>query len=368
MNVIDLIKDQFSSEVTRKLGSLIGGTESETKSALSAAVPALLAAFSRLASAGGSDAESLASAVNKFDADSTRGMANLLTSDPEEAAQQGNDLLGSLLGAGPLSAIVGALSKFVKLDSGTIKKLLAYASPLVLGTIAKQFQGKPATAQGLSSFFSQQRANIADAMPSGFSLPELPGLPDVAPAARAATAAVHQSAAAARDTGGSLLRTIVPLAALAAIGYFGWQYFKNRGEVEPIRETAATTTATTQHTALRPVTDLADSVPDVSKMSDDLTSFFKNATQSLSEVTDIESAKAALPKLTELDKQIDDLSAAREKLPMAARSTIGKIVGDSFGKLSELIEKVLAIPGVRDVLGPVLDGLVPKLKALEANS
>ena len=42
MNLVDLVKDQLTGQVLGSLGSLIGADESQTRSATSAAVPALL--------------------------------------------------------------------------------------------------------------------------------------------------------------------------------------------------------------------------------------------------------------------------------------------------------------------------------------
>ena len=49
MNLVDLVKDQLTSQVLGSLGSLVGTNESQTKAATAAAVPALLGGLSKLA-------------------------------------------------------------------------------------------------------------------------------------------------------------------------------------------------------------------------------------------------------------------------------------------------------------------------------
>jgi hypothetical protein len=50
MNLVDLVTSQLTGDVLGKLGGLVGTNESQTRAATSAAVPALLTAFSKLAS------------------------------------------------------------------------------------------------------------------------------------------------------------------------------------------------------------------------------------------------------------------------------------------------------------------------------
>ena len=58
MNLVELIKDQLSSGVIKHLSSQIDASEGATRSAVAAAVPALLSALSGLASGGGADPRS----------------------------------------------------------------------------------------------------------------------------------------------------------------------------------------------------------------------------------------------------------------------------------------------------------------------
>ncbi|MBX3437207.1 MAG: DUF937 domain-containing protein, partial [Planctomycetaceae bacterium] len=93
MNLVDLIKDQVSSEVTNKLSSLIGISEAQAKSAVGAAIPALLSALSGVTSSS-AGAEKLASTINRLDAGALGKFADMLGGEPGQALQQGDNILG----------------------------------------------------------------------------------------------------------------------------------------------------------------------------------------------------------------------------------------------------------------------------------
>lgn len=360
MNLVDSIKSQLTSEVTSKLGSLLGGSENQVKSALGAAIPALLSAFSGVASGGGAD--KLASALNDVDTSSLGRAASMLSSAPERVLEQGQDQLGSLLGSSTISGLAGTVARFLGLDSGVITKLLSYISPLVLGNIAKQFQGEQVTPRGLTKLFAEQKANIANALPSGLSLANVPGLPEVGAAAANVARTAQSAATQTAQATSPLLKTLLPLAVLAAIGFLAWQFLRGPREAAPVK---AATEAVTQRTALKPVSNPIDALPDVATASKDLTSTFDTATDALGRIKDAATAEAELPKLSELTKKLDGLKTVNDKLPEAARSTLGKIVSDNIGKLTSLIEKVLAIPGVKEKVGPVVNELLTKLKGFQ---
>jgi hypothetical protein len=62
MNLVDLITSQMTGDVVGKLGELVGASEADTRTATNAAIPALLQAFSGLASSG-KGADQLATAM-----------------------------------------------------------------------------------------------------------------------------------------------------------------------------------------------------------------------------------------------------------------------------------------------------------------
>jgi hypothetical protein len=366
MNLVDMIKDQFTEELTGQFRSVTGGGETQTRSALGAAVPAVLAALSGVASSGGSGAEQLAAAVDRCTPDSLHSLTGLMRDDPDEVAQQGGGLLNALLGGGTIGSLATAISRMTGIDSATAKKLLGMAAPFVMGAIARQFQGKPATPQGLAGLFTEQKANIAAAIPAGLPLADIPGLSEMrSMGARVATDA-QRAAAATRETGSPLLKTLLPVAALALLAFAAWQFLRKPAEQPDTQPIVSNATDPTTHTVQRPVVDPTAALPDIEQMSGDLKSVFTGATDALNGITDVPTAEAALPTLEALNTQLNGIGELNTQLPAAARTTITTLISDQIGPLTQLIEKVLAIPGVRDKLDPVLSGMLAKFRELEA--
>jgi hypothetical protein len=361
MNLVDLVKDQITSEVTGQLSSLLGGSEAQAKNAAGAAVPALLSALSGVASSGGGD--KLASALTQFDSSSAGRIAESLAQKPGEVLDQGNSMLTSLLGGNVLSGIADAISRAIGFDSATIKKLLGYVAPFVMGSIASQFKGKPLTGQGLTQLFADQKSNIANALPSGLSLAGIPGLSDVSSAARSAAGSVQRAASAAPQAGASLARNLLPLGALVVLVALAWWYFKGRGTGETPTP-AAVTQQTIQQSTQRPIGPSPQELADATQLGQDLSGVYTQATEALTFVTDEASAVSAAPRLEELNTRLDSLRGVWDRLPAAARTTVTAVTGEHLGKLKELIQTVLAAPGVKEKIGPTLDSIVTKLTAL----
>jgi len=167
MNLIDTIKNQlFSDGHLNQLSSLIGADAGATKSAVGAAMPAVVAALSNVASKG-NGAQKVVSALNRLDTGSLGNVAHMLSGQAESVQEQGSSLLSSLLGGSTVSGIANAVSKFSGIGPGAVQKLLGYLMPMILGGIAGRFAGKQATAQGLTSMLAEQKSAIANALPSG---------------------------------------------------------------------------------------------------------------------------------------------------------------------------------------------------------
>jgi hypothetical protein len=345
MNLVNMIESQLSDAVMSKLSSLLGTGEESTRSAVGAAVPALFSGLSNLASAPGG-AQKLISALGKFDAGSLGNLTNMLTANPGALLDQGSGLLSSLLGGNFLSTITGALTRFTGIGSGSVQKLLGYLMPLVLGGVAKRFAGRAMTPDGLMSMFAEQKANLAEALPEGFSLGNIPGVATAPSAARAAAAGAGQA-------GSSAARWLLPLAVAALIALALWAAFRPRTPPE------------SPTVAIPPAGERANNnAADVGQIQGALTDSFKSAANSLSDITDAASATAAVPKLTELSNKLAGMKAAIDKLPEAARAKINELVKSKLEPLDEQLAKLQWIPGVGGKIKPVADQLVDRFASL----
>jgi hypothetical protein len=374
MNLVDLIAGQLSSgDVLGKLGGLIGANESQTKSATTAAVPALLEVFSKLASSK-SGADSLAKAMGGLDLGMLGNLAGALGgSQASGLGSLGGNLLGSLLGGGNnLQSLVGALASFAGMQPGIMKTLLTYLAPIVLGMVAKQFTGRP-DAAGISRLFSEQSANIRGGLPKGFSLPDL-ALGAVSGGGRPSEPARSHGHSHAEEKAG-LPGWLLPLLVLGALGlgYYLWNenQKKKAGEVVAVREDVAKNgPVVVDRTEVieKAGKDLVDTVTETiaidprfleaGKVAGGL---FTGLTKALGGVTDEASARAALPEFEKFAPMLTTLEAEAGRLPADEKPAFAKVIADNLGLIGTLVEKVMAIPGVRDVLGPVVTPMVETL-------
>ncbi|MFM7244781.1 MAG: DUF937 domain-containing protein, partial [Planctomycetaceae bacterium] len=363
MNISDLIMSQLTSpDVLGKLGGLIGASESQTKTATNAAVPALLNVFAKMAGTQ-SGSDQLAKAMGGLDLGMLGNLAGLLGgSQASGLGGLGGNLLTSLLGNN-LSSIVGTIASFAGMQPGIMKTLLTYLAPMVLGMVAKQFSGKP-DAAGVSRLFSEQAGNIRGALPAGLSLGDFGGTSG----GRHSEPARHGGHSHEAASGG-LPGWLLPLLALGALGlgWYLWSQAKKK-EAEEVRHVAVRETVRQDG----PVTireeevvatkgkDVIDLVADeisidpkfleAVRIGKNATELFGGLGSVLKGVTNEETARLALPELEKLAPMLTSLEDEAGKLPVEEKPAFASFVGKNLGLLSKVIETVMAIPGVKDLL------------------
>jgi hypothetical protein len=96
----------------------------------------------------------------------------------------------------------------------------------------------------------------------------------------------------------------------------------------------------------------------------EITTLFGNLTKTLGGITDADTAKQALPQIDEAQTKLNNLDELIGKLPAAVRPVVSEMVKKGLGSLQPLVDKVLAIPGVRAVVESKLNAVVDKLKQI----
>ena len=369
MNIVDLISSQLSGDVLGKLGGLIGAPEEQTASATKAAVPALLEIFGKLASSR-SGADQLASAMGGLDLSKLSDLAGMLGGgNGSGLGEIGGKLLGSLLGNGNLTTIIGTIAKFVGSQPDLMKKLLTYLAPIVLGVVAKQLGGRP-DAAGVSRLFSEQAGNISSAMPQGLSLGNLASL---LPSSGSTAAGSQPEPAAATPS------WILPLLLLAALGVVGYYLATNMGqgpkdEAVVVGEKLAVdgdvvdeekvVVATDGETMRRVVDETLTDVPGLGDTVTSLTNVFSGLTKLLEGVTDEKSAEVAVEEVEGMLPLVDAAATATAGFPAAGKTVIAELIREKLGPLQELIKTVMELPGVEAILGEKIAGIVKILGKL----
>ena len=236
MNLVDMLKNQMAGEVTKQLGGMLGTSEADTGNLVKASLPAILAGLGSVASKK-DGADKLAQAIGGIDPGMLGNLGKMLGGAD---AKKGGDLLSSLLGNNMLTSLLPLLAKFVKLDPALITKALGLIAPLVLSSIGSAFKGQKIDGGSISKLFSEQKGNIASAIPAGLSLASIPGLDSLGDVGKMASKAVNQAGKAAQEASGGLGKLLLPLLALAAIiGGIIWYMNNGAKKVEDVAKGAA---------------------------------------------------------------------------------------------------------------------------------
>jgi hypothetical protein len=86
----------------------------------------------------------------------------------------------------------------------------------------------------------------------------------------------------------------------------------------------------------------------------------------LGDITDTASAQAALPRLQAATAQIDKVSGMVGQLSDGQRKLLSGLVNPVMPALNQLFDRVLALPGVAEIIKPTIDVLRAKLATLTA--
>lgn len=372
-NLVDLVKGQLGGPALGQLGALLGEDSSKTESALGAAIPGLLSGLSGAANADGGGA--LFNAVKDADDNLLDDIGGLLTGgNSSNIMDQGSNLLGSLLGNGAMGGLASAVTGFTGMGQKSSSGLMGILAPIVMGIIKRKLfggSGFSQNASGLLGMLNAQQSNISDAMPSGFAdqlqssgfmdqISSLGGnaasaVTNVADAAGGAVENAANTAGDAAASGGGFIKKLLPVAVLVALALFAWKYFTG-GSAPDVSDAT--------NGAVEAVKDAMPSIDiDGTDVGAEFGSIFDTASSTVAGITDVETAKAAIPSFNDITGKVDGLSGLWDKVPEAGRTQLGGLISGNLESLTPAIEKVSEIEGVGDIIGPVTGPLLEKLMA-----
>jgi len=365
MNLVSDIVEALGPTIVSRVASSLGFDQAVTQKAVNAAVPGLLAALISLVSKP-QGASKLADAVAKQPAGVLSSLADVIGGSGEKAfIDRGSNTLTSLLG-GPIAAsLASALGRYAGLGEGGSKSLLGLLGPAVLGVLAHQQRDRGLDASGLARLLTSQKDNVVAALPSGFSkyLDDAGILRDMAPATTK-----FASRQPAQPTS-SILPWLLGALALLALGALAWHFMagRHRQVVEAPSQKIETPTETTQ-TGEAPYVGLLNKLRGIKVGDVDIgelaSSAVNDAYTSLSGIKDEATAQAAVPAITKVSSEFDQLAGLLNQLPPDTR----KAVVDAFAaikpNLDHLFDRVLGIPGVGAIIKPTVDAIRAKLDTL----
>ncbi len=357
-NLVDFVKDQISNQVTGYIGDMLGGDSKKATSVLDAGIPALLSSLSQTASTP-TGAKAMFDTIKDTDDSILDNIGDLLKGDKSSSLiSQGTSMLSSLLGGGNsnggLSSIINSVSNFAGVSKDHSTSIMGLLAPMIFSTIKRKFMGGDSgfNVDSLVNLFSEQKHNIQAAMPQGFTLDS--SIDNTVEHVRETTERTYEKAEEVVHQEKSLFSKLLPLLALLALGWIGYNMFmkKNR-TLEP-----TTTVTETTHVA----TPVAEATAiNVEELGSNVNNTMKSLVSSLSEIKDVQTAKEIVPKLTQSVDSLGQYAALLDKIPAPARATVVKYATDYLPQIQELLNKIGSIPGVGAIIKPVVDNLNSKL-------
>jgi uncharacterized protein YjeT (DUF2065 family) len=403
MNLLETLMKNFGGDTVGQLAKVVGGDSADVGNLVKGLLPTILAGLSTTASAPGG-ADKIATALKgsegrEFDLDS------ILNGGPakvEEATKKGTSILEGLFGKGMLLALLPVLGKVLG-NSGLITKLLPLLAPMALKMIVGQMGGKSSGGGfdigSLTKLLVGQKSSFLGALPSGLgdALKGVQGFADLGgDVARTAGAAAHsvgkavdsaahsasRAAGQAADAGSDFMSKLLPLA-LGALALLAGLYFFTRPAADKVdaakdaagkaanqaaqmttqiageAKKAAANAGKAVEGAVEGATDALGEVGDA--FLGNAKGMFKDLTGLLDGIKDADTATAAAPKLEEQYSILEKMIAGTKDLPEAAQGAVGAVVKEATGALNSKITEILGLPGVADILKPILDKITAGL-------
>ena len=366
-NLVSLAMQFLTPDMVGRIATSLGFDRNKVQSAISGAVPALLATFNDVATQPGG-AQKLADAARQ-QTGSFGNLASLLAAgDQSSLLDKGSQLLSSLVSGQNQNALIGAISKFTGLGQGASGSLLEMLAPIVMGTIGQHQSAAGAiNARGIGNLFASQKDNIAAALPSGFDklLSGTGLLSSLGDAARTATAAGSEATRTATSAARAVGDTGQRAASAAAARSSNWLYW-----LVPIAAAVALAVffaaRPTEQVVQQGMKQAENLVPGGADIGKQISTSIASVRTTLDGVSDVASAQAALPKLQEVTAQIVKTGGAVGQLTAEQRKAIAAVINPLMPAVNQVCDKVLAIPGVAEVLKPSVDTLKAKLTAFAA--
>jgi hypothetical protein len=410
-NLVSYVMQFLTPDMVGRIASALGLNRSDAQSGVTAAVPALLAAFSGLADKPGG-AQSLVNTIKQQSGVVDNFASMIGGSNQASFIERGSSLLTSLLGSHDQASLASAVGRYAGLGQTRATSMLGMLAPLIMGLISKQIGTRGIDVGSLTSLLASQRDQIAQTLPAGMGqMLESAGLGGgFEPLRSTATSGTSQASRGSdqyrsdnrsdRSSSNDQYRQypasrpvtterstraepgvpnwvywLLPLLVLGGLLWYllGRPHEEQHARQEtppPVTTQQERPTTTPQTTGQAPSgqsqqttggqTVVVGGVDVKNTLGDSLS----DLRTSLQGITDANSAQAALPKLEAAKNQIDRVSSLAGQLSTDQRKTLAGVVATALPMITQLTDRVMGIPGVGDMLKPTIDPMKNKLAEL----
>ncbi len=362
VDLMDLVKTVVQGQIG-SLSAILGDNEENTNSAVDIALPAILGGLLKK-SATPTGADEVYKSLDDHDGRRVDALGELLNGgNHSQLLAIGTRLLGMLFGDDK-SEVSATISSITGQNGGTTDTLLGILTPVAMGIVGRQRRADGLDATGVADLLSSQEPYLSGRMPpelvntlglgdtqgaTGHSAPKTSDTQQTAVSHATPSSAPHSAPShSPSSSGGSLVMTFLPLLVLVVLGMFGYSWWLNN--------------AGSGGGSSVDVSSLPDvKLPGFDKAA--IGQSFSDVMTAVGSARDAQSATSALPQITEATKLFDEID-----LSAIAGSPAKESAGELFSKLLEQLQPVLdkayAIPGVRDVLEPVMTEFVDQFSVL----
>ena len=393
---MDLVKSAISSSgVADQIGSAAGLDKSKTNSAIDAAIPVLLGGLMKKASTP-SGASELSNFFKKQDAEPSilDNLGSLVSGGAtSKLLGMGSSLLPMLLGSSQAS-IVSVLMKLLGIGDKGVLGLLGSLAPIVMSVVGRQAKSAGGFEPGvLTNLLGGQNNFLSSALPN-----ELKGVMGLADLGRQTNETVTNAARnTTRETttrenttrerayvapapaapASNPLSWLLPLLALGALGFLGYTFMSGTKKEEVKTPVVRTPTPVPEKApAIKPAPEVVAAPLELPKLpklelpggmsiedlQKKLAGSFDGITTTLGGITDVDTAKGAVSKLQEAAKAYADLGM--DNMPASATGTLAPFIKPYFEKVGGLLNGLYLIPGVKDIIEPVLGPMVQSVSKI----
>jgi hypothetical protein len=416
-NLVSYVMQFLTPDMVGRIASALGLNRSDAQSGVTAAVPALLAAFTGLADKPGG-AQSLVNTIKQQSGVVDNFASMIGGSNQASFIERGSSLLTSMLGSHDQASLASAVGRFAGLGQTRATSMLGMLAPLIMGLIGKQIGTRGIDVGSLTSLLASQRDQIAQTLPAGMGqMLESAGLGSgFEPLRSTATSGTSQASRGSDQYRSDTTRSdqqyrsdnrsssndqyrqyptsrpvtterstraepgvpnwVYWLLPLLVLGGLLWYLLGRPHEEQHARQEPPVTTQQERPTTTPQTTGQAPSgqsqqstggqsvVVGGVDVKNTLGDSLSDLRTSLQGITDSNSAQAELPKLEAAKNQIDRVSSLAGQLSTDQRKTLAGVVATALPMISQLTDRVMGIPGVGDMLRPTIDPMKNKLAEL----
>lgn len=380
-NLVSTIMQSLSPEAIGKVASSLGLEHSIAQKAITAAVPGLLAGLANTASSS-DGAHKLGTVLSEIN--ETQGNEALYRSLPEAGnkniVESGWSMISSLMGTSSLDTLSSALAQYVGIGQGSIKKLLGFLTPIVLGVLKHEQISAGLDNRGVASLLMSQRSNIERAMPPGVLRRQQDS--EARPARQPSSPSQYRPPVSSAASSRSWAYWLLPALIIAGAALYLLpandesrtaqqigQPAAPTGQPVPAKDTAQLSPPSQRELAPTPATtapavatsNTGQSTPGT--IENDILANISRLRTSLQNVKDPATAQAAIGELREITDRFTRLKAIAQQLSPETRKALAAAVAAKVPDLNSLVDRINAeVPSTGEAK-PTMDILKDTLKS-----